>query len=151
MGVRRKKKIIIIIPITSLSNINRFFPTMNADCVICEVGTEVLCTCMTLKNVSLQTVYVVGQKLRNTCTQFAQKANNTRHLLEPVQDHEESAGRMNYSYQRMNSDKREHDGRKSVARRGELIYQPVFFAVFYIIGFIYLFIIYCLPVCYSKI
>ena len=66
----------------------------------------------------------MGQKLRNTWTQVAQKENNTRHLLEPVQDHEESAGRMNY--QHLNSDEREDDGRKSIAITEELIYQTVF-------------------------
>jgi hypothetical protein len=51
----------------------------------------------------------------------------------------------------MNSDEREHGGRKSTARTEELIYQTIFFAVFYILGLLYLFIIYCLPVCYPKI
>jgi hypothetical protein len=81
--------------------------------------------------------------------QVAQKGNNTWHFLEPVQDHEKSASRMNY--QQMNSDEREHDGRKRIAGTEELIYQTVFFAVFYILGFLYFLIIYCLPVCYPKI
>jgi hypothetical protein len=70
-------------------------------------------------------------------------------MLEPVQAHEESTGRMNY--QQMNSDEREHDRRKSIARTEELIYQAVFCAVFYMFGFLYLVMIYCLLVCYPKI